>query len=681
MSSIEHTATPPDQPITTQLTHAAANARNGGDGAGAFATAQPGAGAALLGQVRDTLTALRAAPSVLHQLGEDELVDLGRAAIALTRAGESLAVEVTTEALTRGTIAGSTAASPTHWVRELGSGIEPAQAHRVATVATELAQHATLVPFDATADSGPQSQAAASEHADDDSDAGAGDGHAGDSGHGREGGEGSALVEGDPSGRALIREVVRTGLVNIRAVAHALDHAPRLQRLIPTATRAETLSWYLALGDDATDKDRRALTRRLIARFEPGDLDRSEAAAQARETLTFQHLPNGLVRLVAELSPGNAAIVQQAISHLAAPRPTPCDHVDTKDNAGQPPRTTGPRPERASTPEHEQRRQKKPSRDTGETTDQQPTGAEPEPERKTATEPDPGTFATAQPDDNTEAVAGPDSARFTAAQSGETAAEAVAEPVSGAFTTGRPGGTVPEPGTGLQPLVRMPQAAIDAGAKLYDDRTPGKRRADALMELIQHATDQLPRPARGSITGSSKAVVILDLATLQAHADPPDILVPDKLRPPGSGAPPRQAGTLPGTGRTLTGELLAPATLRTIACSAGIIPAVLDSNSQLIDLGREERLYTGHLRTAVVLRDQHCTFPGCDRPPDWCDVHHLTPWWAGGPTTLDNGALLCARHHTIVHTQLLHGTLTNGRIHWDLTPGRMPQQPRLSDTA
>ncbi|BDZ57449.1 hypothetical protein [Barrientosiimonas endolithica] len=65
MSSIEHTATPPDQPITTQLTHAAANARNagnGGDGAGASATAQPGAGAALLGQVRDTLTALRAAP-------------------------------------------------------------------------------------------------------------------------------------------------------------------------------------------------------------------------------------------------------------------------------------------------------------------------------------------------------------------------------------------------------------------------------------------------------------------------------------------------------------------------------------------------------------------------------------------------------------------------------------------
>lgn len=643
MSSIEHTATPPERPITARLASERAGSGLHGASVGPGGSVAPGAGAALLGQVRDTLAALRAAPQVLHQLGEDDLTDLGRAAIELTRAGESLAVEVTTEALTRGTIAHSTAASATHWVRGLGSGVEPGQAYRIATVAAELATSATLTPLVPPTDSGDPDGTITGDATAGDNDEGDNDASDNDGGDGL--GAGSALVAGDPSGRALIGEVVRSGLVNIRAVAHALKDAPRLQGLIPTATRAETLSWFLALGDEATDKDRRALTRRLIARFEPGDLDRSEATAQARESLTFQHLPNGLVRLVAELSPGNAAIVQQAISHLAAPRPTPCT-----DQAGDPPPTSDARPS------------------SDKQRDAVPPGA---PIRRARRE------DTTGPDDAGDATG-----------------------TTGTDVAGDPSGARGERGADqqtafvLEPedtsLVRTPRQAVGAGAKLYDDRTPGKRRADALMELINHATDRLPRPGRGSITGSSKAVVVLDLATLQADTDPPHVRSPRTLRPPGTvapprppgtGAPPRPTGILPGTGRTLTGDLLAPSTLRTLACNAGIIPAVLDSNSQLLDLGREERLFTGHLRTAIVLRDQHCTFPGCDRPPDWCDVHHLIPWWAGGPTNESNGALLCGRHHTIVHTHLLLAILIDGRVQWDLTPGRMPQRPRLDNTA
>jgi hypothetical protein len=42
-------------------------------------------------------------------------------------------------------------------------------------------------------------------------------------------------------------------------------------------------------------------------------------------------------------------------------------------------------------------------------------------------------------------------------------------------------------------------------------------------------------------------------------------------------------------------------------------------------------------------------FAGCTAPASWCDVHHVQHWAHGGPTSCENGALLCERHHTAVH--------------------------------
>jgi hypothetical protein len=121
-----------------------------------------------------------------------------------------------------------------------------------------------------------------------------------------------------------------------------------------------------------------------------------------------------------------------------------------------------------------------------------------------------------------------------------------------------------------------------------------------------------------------------------------------------------------GAGTTLTGELLAPETVRRMACDAFIIPAVLGGRSEVLDLGRTSRLATAKLLQALYLRDRGCTFPGCSRPPAWCDAHHCEHWCDGGPTDLSNMALLCPRHHTIVHQKGYTATVTAFGVDWHL---------------
>jgi hypothetical protein len=103
-------------------------------------------------------------------------------------------------------------------------------------------------------------------------------------------------------------------------------------------------------------------------------------------------------------------------------------------------------------------------------------------------------------------------------------------------------------------------------------------------------------------------------------------------------------------GATLLGSntRISPSEARRLACDADILPAVMGSASQILDLGRTTRLFAGDLRQAIVLRDQGCVFPGCHRDPRDCDAHHVRPWTAGGPTSLDNAALLCPTHHRLV---------------------------------
>ena len=88
---------------------------------------------------------------------------------------------------------------------------------------------------------------------------------------------------------------------------------------------------------------------------------------------------------------------------------------------------------------------------------------------------------------------------------------------------------------------------------------------------------------------------------------------------------------------------------RRLACTAGIIPAVLGGTSQVLDLGRRRRLHTEPQRLALTLQQGGCTAQDCDKPPALCHAHHDQPWSTGGTTSLENGRLLCGHHHRRIH--------------------------------
>ncbi|MFT4188596.1 MAG: DUF222 domain-containing protein [Aeromicrobium sp.] len=100
-----------------------------------------------------------------------------------------------------------------------------------------------------------------------------------------------------------------------------------------------------------------------------------------------------------------------------------------------------------------------------------------------------------------------------------------------------------------------------------------------------------------------------------------------------------------------TGGKMSAGQARQLACRAGIIPQVLDGDSLPLDLGTTQRLFTRPQRRAFAHRDRGCSFPGCDRPPQWCEAHHLTPFAQGGTTDRTNGTLVCSYHHHVIHEQ------------------------------
>jgi Domain of unknown function (DUF222)/HNH endonuclease len=208
----------------------------------------------------------------------------------------------------------------------------------------------------------------------------------------------------------------------------------------------------------------------------------------------------------------------------------------------------------------------------------------------------------------------------------------------------------------LEPLARPINAE--------DTRSGGQRTADALAELARRQLEGGRLPQSGGVR--PQLSVTVDLDTL--------------LGRPGS-----LGGELGGLGS------LGPEACRRLACDGAVTrvlvtrqptgPAGVDTHrhpnhhpddqadlaswlgaamarlpatlggapSQPLDVGRATRVVQPAQRVALVVRDGGCVVPDCDRPPSWCEGHHLVHWLDGGLTDLENLVLLCRAHHRAVH--------------------------------
>jgi len=153
-----------------------------------------------------------------------------------------------------------------------------------------------------------------------------------------------------------------------------------------------------------------------------------------------------------------------------------------------------------------------------------------------------------------------------------------------------------------------------------DPRPAKVRRGHALVEVLRRFLDVGFAPTQGG--ERPHVTVTMDLEALRGQL---------------------------GTAVLDHGGPITAAQARMLACDAMIIPAVLGSGSQVLDMGTAVRLFPSTIRRAITLRDRGCTFPGCDRPATWCDAHHVIHWAHGGPTSYGNGVLVCAYHHPLLH--------------------------------
>ncbi len=162
-------------------------------------------------------------------------------------------------------------------------------------------------------------------------------------------------------------------------------------------------------------------------------------------------------------------------------------------------------------------------------------------------------------------------------------------------------------------------------------RLPHPRKLGHAFCQLLEAVDPTRLPLHAG--DATTVVITIPLATLRAELGVCDLL----------------SGTqIPGPD-TVAGAGLSAGQTRRLACTAPLIPAVLGGKSEVLDLGRRQRLFSRKQRKGLLVRDKTCRAEGCDIPGTWCEAHHWHPWTSGGNTDLADGVLLCSHHHHRAH--------------------------------
>lgn len=215
----------------------------------------------------------------------------------------------------------------------------------------------------------------------------------------------------------------------------------------------------------------------------------------------------------------------------------------------------------------------------------------------------------------------------------------------------RPGGTLRARYDDAEMFDRIATTleAMSRPADADDPRDNPERAAEALSEVCGHALTHAPPQVLPETGGQRpQLTVTIRLDDLEQRA---------------------RTASLDLGGR------LTPAAMRMLACDAAVVPVVLGGQGQPLDVGRATRTIPRAIRRAVTARDRGCAHPGCDRPPTWCEIHHIIAWERRGPTSVDNCVMLCRVHHRLVHASGWEVRITTGRPEF-VPPGWIDPQRR-----
>jgi hypothetical protein len=213
---------------------------------------------------------------------------------------------------------------------------------------------------------------------------------------------------------------------------------------------------------------------------------------------------------------------------------------------------------------------------------------------------------------------------------------------------------------------------IDCRLPATERRTPAQRRADALAWLVLRPVRATALELPGADDLEIEAALGRSDLTIMIIATIDDV---------------RQ-----GRGELVDGTQVDLDDAIRAAAQVNIIPAVFDTNGMNLWQGRKSRLPSEGLRRAVIARDRHCTFPDCNVPATWTQLHHIIWWSRGGTTDPWNLCLLCSEHHHFVHDLgWLLERLPDGSLKWQRpapvevdhavpeAPAATPITPRVID--
>lgn len=199
-----------------------------------------------------------------------------------------------------------------------------------------------------------------------------------------------------------------------------------------------------------------------------------------------------------------------------------------------------------------------------------------------------------------------------------------------------------------------------------DIRTAPQRLHDALEDACRRLLDSAGVPASGGTAATVHITVDLDRLREQIH----------RYRESAGWS----AGSAPAVGRIAGGQPISFAELAQLAREAELVPVWASSSQGIVGYGRDRRIATAGQTNALISRDGGCSFPGCSAPPDWCQRHHVVPWWDGGRTDLNNLTLVCGHHHREFENAGWSVQIVDGLPWWSPPAWLDPQRAPLLNT-